>query len=157
MYNCECIFKFLVCCMPTDDKPATNPPTISPTTYIATSPTTPHTTVLTTPSTTPAPTTKPSKMYYVICLLFILNSITIADKQMSVTVQFESIRYTVQESCTLLSVRLEVMGEVIEPFTVDVIPIGLYASAKGMQHKYMCVCACVCVTNHHSSLQSMET
>ena len=39
---------------------------------------------------------------------------------MSVKVQFEFSSYQVQESCTLLSVTLVVIGEVKKPFTVDV-------------------------------------
>ena len=52
---------------------------------------------------------------------------------MSVKVHFESKIYKVQESCTMLSVTLIVMGEVIKPFTVGVIPMGHYMpSAKGI-------------------------
>ena len=51
---------------------------------------------------------------------------------MSVKVHFEYGRYQVQESCTMLSVTLVVKGEVTEPFTVGVSPIGFYIpSAKG--------------------------
>ena len=40
--------------------------------------------------------------------------------------------YTVQESCTLLSVTLVVVGEVREEFTVGVYAVGHYIpSAKG--------------------------
>ena len=52
---------------------------------------------------------------------------------MSVKVGFEFGRYTVQESCTLLSLPLVVKGEVIQPFTVGVYPMGFYLpSAIGM-------------------------
>ena len=51
---------------------------------------------------------------------------------MSVKVHFESGRYQVQESCTMLSVTLVVKGEVTEPFTVGVSPKDFYIpSAKG--------------------------
>ena len=51
---------------------------------------------------------------------------------MSVKVGFEFGRYTVRESCTLLSVTLVVKGKVIRPFTVGVMPIGFYVpSARG--------------------------
>ena len=45
---------------------------------------------------------------------------------MSVKVTFEFGRYVVQESCTLLSVTLKVFGEVMQPFTVKVLPVGFY-------------------------------
>ena len=52
---------------------------------------------------------------------------------MSVKVGFEFGRYTVEESCTLLSVTLVVKGEVTKPFTVGVTPISFYVpSALGM-------------------------
>ena len=78
----------------------------------------------------------------------------LATKQMSVKVQFEYRRYSVQESCTMLPVTLVVMGEVIKPFTVRVIPIGFFIpSAQGMQQKfkslmtatfYVTVCIILC-------------
>ena len=58
----------------------------------------------------------------------------LATKPMSVKVQFESLRYTVNESCTLLPVTLIVKGEVLRSFTVTVRPMGFYIpSAEGMQ------------------------
>ena len=52
---------------------------------------------------------------------------------MSVRVQFEFVRYTIQESCTLLPVTLVVKGEILRPFTVYARPTGLYPrSAEGM-------------------------
>ena len=52
---------------------------------------------------------------------------------MSVRVQFEFGRYTVNESCTLLPVTLVVKGEVLRPFTFYARPMGLYPqSAEGM-------------------------
>ena len=62
--------------------------------------------------------------------LFILDVNTIA---MSVKVAFEFGRYSVRESCTMLSVTLVVMGKVTQPFTVTVIPVDFrYPSAIGM-------------------------
>ena len=53
---------------------------------------------------------------------------------MSVKIQFGLARYTVQESCTLLSVTLVVKGEVLRSFTVAVSPVAFYVpSAEGMQ------------------------
>ena len=58
----------------------------------------------------------------------------LATEKMSVKVQFEFGRYTVQESCTLLPVTLKVKGEVIKTFTFVVSPISFYlSSAQGMQ------------------------
>ena len=53
---------------------------------------------------------------------------------MSVKVQFEFDRYSVQQSCTMLPVTLVVMGEVTKPFTVSVMPAGYFSlpAAKGM-------------------------
>ena len=52
---------------------------------------------------------------------------------MSVKVAFEFGRYSVRESCTMLSVTLVVMGKVTQPFTVTVIPVDFrYPSAIGM-------------------------
>ena len=68
----------------------------------------------------------------------------LATKPMSVKVQFEFLRYTVNESCTLLPVTLVVKGEVLRPFTVTIKPMGFYIeSAEGMQqyiitHKMSC-------------------
>ena len=60
----------------------------------------------------------------------------LAAKPMSVRVQFEFGRYTVQESCTLLPVTLVVKGEVLRPFTIEVKLTGLYPkSAEGIQQK----------------------
>lgn len=56
----------------------------------------------------------------------------LAVKKMSVKVRFEYGSYKVQESCTMLSVTLVVVGEVLKPFTVGVIPMGHYRpSAQG--------------------------
>ena len=44
----------------------------------------------------------------------------LAVEKMSVQVHFESGSYQVQESCTLLSVTLVVIGEVKKSFTVDI-------------------------------------
>ena len=56
---------------------------------------------------------------------------------MSIRVQFEFGRYTVNESCTLLPVTLVVKGEVLRSFTVYVRPMGLYPpTAEGMQQKF---------------------
>ena len=68
----------------------------------------------------------------------------LATKPMSVKVQFEFLRYTVQESCTLLPVTLVVKGEVLSNFTVTIRPMGFYIqSAEGMRqnsitHKMSC-------------------
>ena len=51
---------------------------------------------------------------------------------MSVSIQFELGNYTVQESCVMLPIKLLVMGKVINPFTVGIIPTDNLASAKGM-------------------------
>ena len=56
----------------------------------------------------------------------------LAAKPMSVKVQFEFLRYTVNESCTLVPVTLVVKGEVLRPFTVTVKPMGFHPlSAEG--------------------------
>ena len=68
----------------------------------------------------------------------------LAAKPMSVKVQFEFLRYTVNESCTLVPVTLVVKGEVLRPFTVTVRSMGFHiSSAEGMQqystaHKTSC-------------------
>ena len=55
---------------------------------------------------------------------------------MSVKVRFEFLRYTVNESCTLLPVTLVVKGEVLRPFAVIVKPMAFNTpSAEGMQQK----------------------
>ena len=60
----------------------------------------------------------------------------LATKPMSVKIQFEFLRYTVQELCTLLPVTLVVKGKVLRPFTVTVRAMGFYIqSAEGMQQK----------------------
>ena len=57
----------------------------------------------------------------------------LATKPMSVKVQFEFLRYTVQESCALLPVTLVVKREVLRPFTVIVKPMEFNtSSAEGM-------------------------
>ena len=70
----------------------------------------------------------------------------LATKKMSVKVQFEFGRYTVQESCTLLPVTLVVKGEVLRPFTVPVRPMGFYIpSAEGTyatKVKLLMTCPC---------------
>ena len=64
---------------------------------------------------------------------------------MSVKVQFEFLRYTVNESCTLLPVTLVVKGEVLRPFTVTVRFMGFYIkSAEGMQQKLKMLMTCTC-------------
>ena len=56
----------------------------------------------------------------------------LATKPMSVKVQFEFLRYTVNESCTLLPVTLVVKGEVLRSFNVTVRLMGFYMpSAEG--------------------------
>ena len=63
----------------------------------------------------------------------------LATKPMSVKVHFEFLRYTVNESCTLLPVTLVVKGEVLRPFTVIVKPKEFYIpSAEGMQQNLKC-------------------
>ena len=126
-----------ICCTPTDDKPATHPPTRPPTTHAPTTrrPTKPPTTHAPTthrptkPPTTEAPTEPRKTIILSFYYLFIIHLIL----EMSVKVGFEFGRYTVKESCTLLSVTLVVKGEVIRPFIVGVYPTGFYVpSAIGM-------------------------
>lgn len=103
-----------LCYSPTDDKPVTIPPTKPPTTHQP---------------------TKPRKIINLLLSYIVypkLIFINLAVKKMSVKVQFEFSSYQVQESCTMLPVTLVVLGEVIKPFTVDIIrnPIGDVPSAK---------------------------
>ena len=65
---------------------------------------------------------------------------------MLVKVGFKFGRYTVEESCTLLSVTLVVKGEVIRPFTVSVMPIGFYVpSARGKCKSFIATTICYTV------------
>ena len=59
----------------------------------------------------------------------------LATKPMSVKVQFEFLRYTVNESCTLLPVTLVVKGEVLRPFTVTVRPMGFHIQLQSAEGK----------------------
>ena len=71
---------------------------------------------------TTQPTTRPSRKAHIRPPhhFLILSLIP----EMSVKVAFKFGRYVVQESCTLLSVTLKVFGEVIQPFTIGVRPVG---------------------------------
>ena len=57
---------------------------------------------------------------------------------MSVKVQFESSSHQIQESCTLLSVTLVVIGEVKKSFTVDVISSLMDYSMLSGEDMHMC-------------------
>ena len=62
-----------------------------------------------------------------------------------ITVHIERSFYTVQESCTMLSVTLVVVGEVREEFTVRVITDPFTPSARGIKESEICLLHYLCV------------
>ena len=99
-----------------DEKPSTHPLNISsrtlpPTTYPTTRRTTRRKTRL-------SRKTRIQPPHH----FLILNLVPV----MLVKVAFKVGHYVVQESCTLLSVTLKVFGEVIQPFTIGVRPVGFH-------------------------------